>query len=221
MTWEQRDAFLAAADGERRYATLFALLVKGGLRPGEAFALQPGDVDFGQGIVRVERAWVQGQLKSTKTAEARTVDLTPDVARAIRTHLTWLKTEGLRRGRGEPEWLFPNEAGRPFDKGNVERAYHRIRKRAGLPHFRLYDLRHTYASLLLAAGAPITYVSAQLGHANPTTTLRYYAKWIPTKGQRWVTVLDRFGSKLEPKVEPRVEVWGADDPQIAEMVGSP
>ena len=36
--------------------------------------------------------------------------------------------------------------------------------------------RHTYASLLLAAGAPITYVSAQLGHANASTTLRYYAK---------------------------------------------
>ena len=51
--------------------------------------------------------------------------------------------------------------------------FHQVRKRAGLPHFRLYDLRHTFASLLLAAGAPITYVSAQLGHANPATTLRY------------------------------------------------
>jgi integrase len=47
----------------------------------------------------------------------------------------------------------------------------------GRPAFRLYDLRHTYASLLLAGRTPITYVSAQLGHANPTTTLRYYAKW--------------------------------------------
>ena len=56
---------------------------------------------------------------------------------------------------------------------------------AKLPAFRLYDLRRTYASLLLAAGAPITYVSAQLGHANPSTTLRYYAKWIPSQGRRW------------------------------------
>ncbi len=80
--------------------------------------------------------------------------------------------------------------------------FHRYRRRAGLPHFRLYDLRHTYASLLLTAGAPITYVSAQLGHANPTTTLRYYARWIPGQGQRWDILLDRFGSKLEPKMEP-------------------
>ena len=99
--------------------------------------------------------------------------------------------QALRRGWGEPEWLFPNETGQPQDKWVVGKAFRRALKRAGLPAFRLYDLRHTYASLLLAAGAPITYVSAQLGHATPTTTLRYYAKWIPSQGRRWVEVLDR------------------------------
>ena len=63
--------------------------------------------------------------------------------------------------------------------------------KAKLPTFRLYDLRHTFASLLLSERAPITYVSAQLGHVNPATTLRYYARWIPNKGQRWVDLLDR------------------------------
>jgi hypothetical protein len=66
-------------------------------------------------------------------------------------------------------------------------------------------------------------VSAQLGHANPTTTLRYYAKWIPSRGQRWVNVLDRgaFGSKLEPELEPKRGVIGADDPEVLKKVGSP
>lgn len=41
-------------------------------------------------------------------------------------------------------------------------------KAAELPNFRLYDLRHTFASLPLAQNAPITYVAAQLGHAKPT-----------------------------------------------------
>ena len=40
-----------------------------------------------------------------------------------------------------------------MDKGKVEQVFHRIRKRAKLPHFRPYDLRHTFASLLLAAHA--------------------------------------------------------------------
>ena len=55
----------------------------------------------------------------------------------------------------------------------------------------MYDCRHTFASLLLASGAPITSVSEQLGHSSPATTLRYYAKWVPTRGRRWVDALDR------------------------------
>jgi integrase len=77
---------------------------------------------------------------------------------------------------GRARLAFPNDANRPYDKWKAGDAFRRTLKRAGLPHFRLYDLRHIYASLLLAAGAPITYVSAQLGHANPTTTLHHYAK---------------------------------------------
>jgi hypothetical protein len=126
-----------------------------------------------------------------------------------------------RHGTGEPQWLFPNEEGGPMDESRARKAFKRALKDAQLPTFRLYDLRHTYASLLLAAGAPITYVSAQLGHANPTTTLRYYARWIPGQGQRWVILLDRFGSKLGPKMEPRRRFVGVDDLQLLEKIGSP
>ena len=64
------------------------------------------------------------------------------------------------------------------------------------------NLRHTYASLLLAHGAPLTYVSAQLGHANPTTTLRHYARWMPKKGKRWVNSLDKTADGTD-FVEPK------------------
>ncbi len=103
----------------------------------------------------------------------------------------------------------------------MERVFHQTR--AGLPHFRLYDLRHTFASLLLAAGAPITYVSAQLGHANPATTLRYYARWIPGQGRRWVDLLDldRPTAVLEPEMEPKRGVAGVGDQEVRAKVGSP
>jgi integrase len=77
MAWEQRDAFFAAAAAETRYATLFAVLVEARLRPGEAFALRPGDIDWGARAIRVERAWNLGRVRATKTYEERTVDLTP------------------------------------------------------------------------------------------------------------------------------------------------
>ncbi len=54
----------------------------------------------------------------------------------------------------------------------------------------MYDCRHTYASLLLGDGAPITYVAPQLGHS---TTLRHYAKWVKGKGRRWVDLMDPEG----------------------------
>jgi len=101
-----------------------------------------------------------------------------------------------------------------MDEAKVSRVFRSAMKHAGLPHFRVYDLRHTFASLLLSRGAPITYVAAQLGHANPTTTLRHYARWIPTAGQRWVDTLDvgESGSRMVAKPlvagRPDLEVLG-------------
>ncbi len=59
-------------------------------------------------------------------------------------------------------------------------------EKAELSGFRVYDLRHTFASLLLAQGAPVTYVSAQLGHSRPTTTLQWYAHWLPGGRERFM-----------------------------------
>jgi integrase len=56
-----------------------------------------------------------------------------------------------------------------------------------------YDLRHTFATLHLAKGHPITYVSAQLGHSSPSTTLRWYAHWLPTSEKRYADSLDTRG----------------------------
>ena len=61
----------------------------------------------------------------------------------------------------------------------------------GLPSHRVVDARHTFASLLLSAGAPLLYVAKQMGHASSGTTLRHYAAWISSEGQKWVNVLDQ------------------------------
>jgi integrase len=205
MTWEQRTLLLDAAMIEPRWGALFATLAKAGLRPGEAFGLRPDDLDFREQTISVERAVSYGRIKSTKTYERRTVDLSPELVRTLHRYLAWLKEEALRRGWGEPELLFPNDHGRVQNKWVAGKAFRRMLKKAKLPAFRLYDLRHAFASLLLAAGAPITYVSAQLGHATPATTLRFYAKWIPSKGRRWVEVLDQ--AELRDEVNFGTRIW--------------
>ena len=104
--------------------------------------------------------------------------------------------ETLKRGWPEvPPWVFCSEAGTPLDLSNVTKAWRRVLKAAKLPGFRLYDLRHTFATELLAQGAPITYVAAQLGHTKPTTTLQWYAHWLPRGDKHWVDALDSAGAK--------------------------
>ena len=61
----------------------------------------------------------------------------------------------------------------------------KVRRRT--PH----DLRHSWASHMLSEGADLAYVSAQLGHSNPATTLKIYAHWVPGTRRVTTAVLDR------------------------------
>ena len=61
-----------------------------------------------------------------------------------------------------------------------------------IPDHRVYDLRHTFATLLLSKGARITHVASQLGHASPNTTLQWYAHWLPSDAARYVDYLDKI-----------------------------
>jgi len=97
-----------------------------------------------------------------------------------------------------PAWVFCTEAGTPLDESRVRKNFAKALKKAQLGGFRVYDLRHTFASLLLSQGAPITYVAAQLGHSKPTTTLQWYAHWIATGQDRFV---DGLAGPKKPKVK--------------------
>jgi integrase len=93
-----------------------------------------------------------------------------------------------------PEWTFVNSTGGQLNENWALRRFARAMKTAGLSGHRLYDLRHTFATTLLANGAPITYVAAQLGHSKPTTTLAWYAHWLPKNDRGYVDALDDAGS---------------------------
>ena len=118
-----------------------------------------------------------------------------------------------------PAWVFCSEAGTPLDLSNVTKAWRRVLKQAKLPGFRLYDLRHTFATELLAQGAPITYVAAQLGHTKPTTTLQWYAHWLPRADKHWVDALDNATSKtLGDQLVTNRAVGTEDVVEVIEML---
>ena len=88
--------------------------------------------------------------------------------------------------------------GTPVEERNVRHVFKRVLEKAGLRHIRIHDLRHTYATLLLQAGAPITYVGAQLGHRDASITLGVYAHYLPSASQREVDRLDTTQPSATP-----------------------
>jgi integrase len=147
----------------------------------------------------IERAVSRGVVGPTKTEELRTIDLTPRLTSALLELQAEVEKDALHADADPCPWIFPSTAGTPLDPSAVAKTYRSVLHVAGLPRFRLYDLRHTFATHLLAQGAPITYVAAQLGHAKPTTTLTYYAHWIPSGDKRHIDRLEaiRTAAKVE------------------------
>lgn len=209
LTWEQKEVLekklIEMEEGQslsRAYTMLVRTYLKTGLRPSEGRALKPGDIDFMGRRLRVERsATLEGQIKNTKTGESRWVDLSDGMVGMLEAYITELRAEKIATGR-ESEWLFPSLAGTVLDESHVVRAFHRVLDAARLPRFRVYDLRHTFASLLLSSNVPILYVSHQLGHTKPMITLKYYARWIPSGQVHRVNVLDSANTVLTPVTDP-------------------
>jgi integrase len=110
---------------------------------------------------RKNRVW-RIPASTSKSKKVRSVPLN-DSALEV---LDQLDTEGRF------EYLFINrKTGKPFV--NIFKPWNRLRKKAGLPHLRLHDLRHMYASFLVNSGRTLYEVQQILGHSNPIVTQRY------------------------------------------------
>ena len=143
-----------------RDAALISVLAYAGLRPGEALALQWRDIR--EQTILVERAVSLGEEKDTKTAAHRTVRLLQPLAADLRE---WRLLSGRPSGKA---FVFPSSNGtlwtQPAYQSWRRRAFKRALDGAGLEHARPYDLRHSFASLLIHEGRSVIYVARQLGH---------------------------------------------------------
>lgn len=141
-----------------------------GLRLAEAAALRVEDVDFATGLVLPTVQWVDEPLKSEKSR-------TPI---PIPKEMAHLLAEAVRAGNGRT--LVDDEWGNPAGPWTIERAVRAARERVGLPDgFRFHDLRHYFASLLIASGLDVKVVQARLRHASAKTTLDTYGHLWPDR----------------------------------------
>lgn len=172
---DERDPLTRQRDG-----TIVSVLAYAGLRPGELRALRWGDIR--KATITVERAArPDGTIKSTKNHERRAVRLLAPLA----TDLAELR---LAAGRPNDDALVLPPAGEPAADAHPDavcwtktdwqvwraRRWDKACRLAGMATSpRPYDLRHSFASLLLAEGRSIHYVARRLGHS-PALTLSTY-----------------------------------------------
>lgn len=121
-------------------------------------------------------------IKEPKSRHSRRpVSLPPSLALLLRQHKT--EQEALRTLLGKPltdtDLVFTYLDGTPLDPSTVSHAFTRILRKAGLPHIRFHDLRHTHATLMLKAGVHPKVVSERLGHASVAFTLDTYSHVVP------------------------------------------
>jgi integrase len=133
------------------------------------------------------------KIEDTKNRLARTIDLNRDLVAILREHRVRQAEHRLCTGLAwhDGGWVCASEIGTPINPYNITRAYHPLQTKAGVPRIRFHDLRHTCASMLLAAGVPVHVVSRQLGHASTAITMRVYTHLMPGQGTAAAEVLRR------------------------------
>jgi integrase len=161
--------------GASLYA-LFSTLLETGVQPGEAAGLTWEDLDGS--ALRVRRALKEirpGQKKElgpTETGKPRSIPLgrrlLSALARLRQEQNTWrVYAEGIYH---DEDFIFSTSTGSPVDFQNIRNQYFKpMLKRLGLPDIRLYDLRHTAATILLKQKVSPKVVQERLGQS---TTLR-------------------------------------------------
>lgn len=155
-----------------------ALCAFAGLRLGEASGVQVGDVDFLRRELRISRQVQRDgsayKIAPPKYGSERVVSLPDDLLTMLSEHVRAFTPEG------QPDrWLFTVDDA-PMSDNAVTWRWRATRKAAGLDRVRLHDLRHFYASGLIAAGCSVVTVQRALGHQSATTTLNTYAHLWPT-----------------------------------------
>lgn len=176
-------ALLAALSEEDQ--AVWATAFYAGLRLGELWALRDADVDLEVGVIRVERSWDrrEGVIEPKSRAGRRAV---PIVA-ALRSHLAARK---LRRGKGSA--LFFGEGSRPFNRDQLVVRAVKAWTKAELAPTGLHEGRHTFASILIAAGVNAKALSTYLGHSSIQITLDRYGHLMPGNEDEAVALVDAY-----------------------------
>lgn len=176
----RRERFADAAEAEALIAALpigdralWSTAFFAGLRRGELMALKWDDIDLAAGVIDVRRGYdpADGEIDLKSKAGRRRVPLTPALRQELLDHK-------LRTGRSSG-YVFGTTGTSPFDPTKASNRADAAWKKAALNRLTLHEARHSYASLMIAAGVNAKALSTFMGHANISVTLDRYGHLMP------------------------------------------
>jgi integrase len=170
LTRDEIGRLLEAASPCQR--TILVPAVLSGLRQGELLGLRWRNIDFDNQVIQVRSALDRRQQDvPPKTQHAmRDVILMPALATLLQQH------RNQSQFSSADDYVFATRVGTPTHWRNLSsRSLKPALKKASIQAIRWHDLRHTFASLLIAGGANVIFVSRQLGHSSSQITLGVYA----------------------------------------------
>jgi integrase len=187
LTKDQAQQLLSTLHGHNMEA-LFVLALTTGMRRGEILALKWQDIDFDQNTLQVRRIFTRSKghryvLAEPKTEKSRRSVILPSITVGLlkqhRMSQQQVKSEAGEYWQAN-DLVFCTALGTPLNPNKVLERFETVLKKAGLPHIRFHDLRHSAATMLLAMGVHPKVVQELLGHNQISMTMDIYSHVLPT-----------------------------------------
>ena len=197
---------------------LVLVALRAGLRRGEIIGLKFGDIQFGESeldrnryiLVQRNVSARYGKFTTPKNKKNRRVDLSKELRAVLLEHRDRRLLQAFTNGKASvaEDLVFPSSTNTPLTPGRlIEDFFQPCLEKAGLYRRRFHDLRHTFASNLLRAGAPMTYVKEQLGHGSIAVTIDIYGHLLPGADVDWMeaaaTTPQLSATQAQPNETPK------------------
>ncbi len=184
------------------YRCLFLLVLRTGMRIGEALGLEINDVDLTARTITIRRSWTCGNLGSPKYGSKRTIGISDDLFPILKAYMELIRHEELMNWLEPTVYLFPGASRKkPLCLMSLrQNVWKMLLADAGLPYRRIHDLRHTFATTMLRAKADLHLVSRWLGHKNLGTTFDTYCHLL---SQDYLLLTTMIGAPNDPRQDCR------------------
>jgi integrase len=190
FTLDELRMILARARADYRPYLTFRFFT--GLRSGEVHGLKWKYVDFPSREVLIRETHQHGRTEYTKTdGSQREIQMSQPVYDSLMA----MRPTGFQENprQFDDEYVFRTRTGQPIDNSNfVDRVWKPLLRHLGLKYRRPYNMRHTCATLWLAAGEAPEWIARQLGHTTTEMLFRTYSRFVPNLVRRDGTAFDRM-----------------------------